>query len=146
MVVTSLRLSFGVSSAIRFVFLGLTCFIAVMYPHTSICFQISRAFFRAKSFCLRNLSLMTSVWKLSTVCNTVSIVHFYQKMLCLFQLKLPIAGMGNCFGSRATLRRPCLADRQTYLFVGTEFIAPDVLFKTTNAVALKKHRGWVIDR
>jgi len=35
-------------------------------------------------------------------------------------------------------------DRQTDLFVGAEFIAPDVLFKTTNAVALKKHRGYLV--
>jgi len=32
-------------------------------------------------------------------------------MLCLFQLKLPIAGNGNRFGWRATLRRSHLADR-----------------------------------
>ena len=38
-------------------------------------------------------------------------------------------------------KRPRLADRETDLFVGTEFIAPDVLFKTTNAGAPKKHRG-----
>ena len=63
-------------------------------------------------------------------------------MLCLFQLKLPIAGMGNQIGRRATLRRPCLADRETDLFGGTELIAPDVLFNTTNAGAPKKHRGY----
>ena len=59
-------------------------------------------------------------------------------MLCLFQLKLPIARMGNQFDRRATLRRPCLADRETDLFGGTEFIVPDVLFETTNAGAPKK--------
>jgi len=58
-------------------------------------------------------------------------------MLCLFQLKLPVAGMGNQFGWRATLRRPRLADRETDLFGGTEFIVPDVLFKTTNVGAKK---------
>jgi len=35
-------------------------------------------------------------------------------------------------------------DRQTDLFVGTELIAPDVLFKTTNAEALKKHGGYLV--
>jgi len=39
-------------------------------------------------------------------------------------------------------KRPRLADRETYLFAGTEFIAPEVLFKTTNAGAPKKHRGY----
>jgi len=35
------------------------------------------------------------------------------------------------------LRRPRLADRQTNLFggTGTEFIAPDILFKATKAEA-----------
>jgi len=41
--------------------------------------------------------------------------------------------MGNNFGSEATLRWQRLADRQTDLFVATEFIAPDVLFKTMNS-------------
>ena len=63
-------------------------------------------------------------------------------MLCLFQLKLPIAGMGNQFGWRVTLRRSRLADRETDLFGGTKFIVPDVLFETTNAGALKKPRGY----
>jgi len=57
-------------------------------------------------------------------------------------IKKPIAGMGNQFGCRVTLRRPCLADRETDLFGGTEFIVPDVLFKTTNAGAPKKHRSY----
>jgi len=39
-------------------------------------------------------------------------------------------------------KRPRLADRETDLFGGTEFIVPDVLFKTTNAGAQKKHRGY----
>jgi len=39
-------------------------------------------------------------------------------------------------------KRPRLADRETDLFGGTEFIVPDVLFKTTNAGAPKKHRGY----
>ena len=33
-------------------------------------------------------------------------------------------------------------NRQTDISSGTEFIAPDVLFKTTNAGAPKKHRGY----
>jgi len=41
--------------------------------------------------------------------------------------------MGNHFSYGATFRRPRFADRQTDLFGGTDFIAPDVLFKTTNA-------------
>ena len=51
--------------------------------------------------------------------------------------------MGNKFGSWATLRCPRSADRQTDLFVGTEFIAPDVLVKTTNTGAPKKHRDYL---
>jgi len=39
-------------------------------------------------------------------------------------------------------KRPRLADRETYLFAGTEFIAPDVLVKTMNAGAPKKHRDY----
>jgi len=35
------------------------------------------------------------------------------------------------------LRRPRLADRRTALFGGTEFIAPDVFFKTTKTEATK---------
>jgi len=38
------------------------------------------------------------------------------------------------------LRRSRLADRWTDLFDVTEFIAPDGLFKTTNAEAPKKQR------
>jgi len=64
-------------------------------------------------------------------------------MLCLFQLTLPIAGNGNRFGWRATLRRPHLAYGWTDIFAGTGFIAPDVLFKTTNTGALKKYRGYL---
>jgi len=63
-------------------------------------------------------------------------------MLCPFQLKLPVAGVGNQFCWRATLRRPRLADEEKDLFDGTEFIVPDVLFNTTNAGAPKKHRGY----
>ena len=36
------------------------------------------------------------------------------------------------------MRRPGLAEILTDLFAGTEFIAPDVLFKTTKAGAQKK--------
>jgi len=39
-------------------------------------------------------------------------------------------------------KRPRLADTETDLFGGTEFIVPDVPFKTTNAGAPKKHRGY----
>jgi len=42
------------------------------------------------------------------------------------------------------LRRPLLTDREADLFVGTEFIAPDVLFKATNARASEKHRGYLV--
>jgi len=42
------------------------------------------------------------------------------------------------------LRWPRLTDKQTDLFVGTDFIAPDILFKTTNAEASKKHRGYLV--
>jgi len=63
MVATGLRRSSSVSSAIRFVFLDLTCFmvenvLSHTYVHPNIDF-----IFRAKSFCLRNLSLLTSVWE-----------------------------------------------------------------------------------
>jgi len=43
---------------------------------------------------------------------------------------------------RTTFGRPHLADKSTDLFGGTDFIAPDVLFKKTNAGATKKHRGY----
>jgi len=46
----------------------------------------------------------------------------------------------NLAWSGATLRRPCLADRTTDSFGSTEFIAPDVLFKTTIVRAPKKQR------
>jgi len=39
-------------------------------------------------------------------------------------------------------KRSRLADREKDLFAGTEFIAPDVLFKKTNAGAPKKHRDY----
>ena len=52
--------------------------------------------------------------------------------------------MGNKFGSLSTLRWPRLADRWTDLFVGTEFIAPDVLVKTTKTGAPKKHRDYLV--
>jgi len=35
-------------------------------------------------------------------------------------------------------KRPRLTDGDTDLFAGTEFIAPDVLFKTTNAGSTEK--------
>ena len=38
------------------------------------------------------------------------------------------------------MQRPRLADRETNLFDGTEFISPGVLFKTTNAGVPKKQR------
>jgi len=47
--------------------------------------------------------------------------------------------MDNEFVSRATSRRQRLADKETDLCDVTEFIAPDGLFKTTNAKAPKKH-------
>jgi len=111
------------------------------FAHAHVCVNIEFNF-SAKSFTLKNLSSLTNFQKLSAVSNNVCIVHFYWKMLCLFQLKLPIAEMGNQLGRRATLRRPCLADRETDLFGGTELNAPDVLFKTTNAGSPKKHRGY----
>jgi len=40
------------------------------------------------------------------------------------------------------LRWARLADRQADLFVGAEFIAPDVFFKTSDAGAPKKRRGY----
>jgi len=59
-------------------------------------------------------------------------------MSCLFYLKLPITGKGFW----ATFRKLCFADRQTDLFGGSEFIAPDILFKTMNARALN-NRGYL---
>jgi len=43
--------------------------------------------------------------------------------------------MGNKIVSGATLRGPHLAGTSTDLYGGTEFIARDVLFKSTNAGA-----------
>ena len=111
------------------------------FPHAHVCVNIDCNFI-ANSCSLKNLSSLTNFQKLSAVSKTVSIVHVHWKMLCLFQSKLPIAGMGDQFGWRATLRRPRLADRETDFFGGTEFIVPDVLFKTTIAGAPKKHRGY----
>ena len=41
------------------------------------------------------------------------------------------------------MRRPRLAERETDLFGGVEFIAPDVLFKTTKVEATK-NRGYAV--
>jgi len=88
MVVTSLRLSSSVLSAIRFVFLDVTCFIAEnVFSHTYLLPDIE-SIFRVKSFSLRNLSLLTSVWKLSTLCDTVSIVHFISKDVMFVLIKI----------------------------------------------------------
>jgi len=38
-------------------------------------------------------------------------------------------------------KQAAYSGKLTDSFGGTEFIAPDVLFKTTNASALKKHSG-----
>jgi len=109
--------------------------------HTYV-FPNTECIFSAKSFNLGNLSLLNNLRKLPAVCNTVSIVYFYWKLLRLFYLKSPIAGMWSLFCSGATLRRPRLAQRQTDLFGVTEFIAPDALSKTTNAVTSKNHKGY----
>jgi len=63
MVVTSLSLSFSVSSAIRFVFLDLTCFIVENVLSQTCVHPNIDCIFKAKSFWLRNLSLLTSVWE-----------------------------------------------------------------------------------
>ena len=109
------------------------------FTHAHVCVSIE-CNFSAKSFSLKNLSSLTNFQKLCAVSNNVCIVHFYWKMVCLFQLQLPIVGNGHHFGWRATLRRSHLADRETDLFGGTGFIVPDVLFKTTNAGTPKKQR------
>jgi len=49
---------------------------------------------------------------------------------------------GQLIWLKATLSRPRLADRETDLFGVTEFIAKDVLFKTTNAPEPKKRSGY----
>jgi len=52
---------------------------------THVCFPNIQCIYRAKSFSFRNLSLLTNFQKISTVLsNTVSIVHCYSKVLCLF--------------------------------------------------------------
>jgi len=57
-------------------------------------------------------------------------------------IKITYCRDGQSIWLEGTLRRPCLADRETDLFGDTEFIVPDVLFKTTIAGAPKKHRGY----
>jgi len=49
---------------------------------------------------------------------------------------------GNRFFSVNLRRRPCLADRWTDLFGGSDLFAPDVLFEITNAGAPKNHSGY----
>jgi len=46
--------------------------------------------------------------------------------------------MGNKFCSRATLRRPRLANKKTDLFDVAEFIAPDVLLRQRTSAHGKK--------
>jgi len=73
----SRRLSFSVSSAIRFLFLDLTCFIVEnMLSHTYVLRNI-QCIFIAKSFSLRNPSSPTNFQKLSKVSYTVGIAHFH---------------------------------------------------------------------
>jgi len=102
------RLSSSVSSAIRFLFLDLTCFIVEnVLSHTSYTFVFPNieCMFSAKSFSLRNLCLLTNFQKLSAVSNAVRSVHSYLKdYSCCNQNYIPIAGIGNWFDSRATLR------------------------------------------
>jgi len=70
----SYRLSSSVSSAIGFLFWLAS--LQKMYSHTHVFTKIE-CIFSAKSFSLGNLSLLTSFQKLSTISNTVIIVHFY---------------------------------------------------------------------
>jgi len=73
----SRRLSSSVSPAIRFLFLDLTCFIADnVHSHTYV-FSNIECIFSAKSFSLKNLSLLSNFENVSAVSNTVVIVHFY---------------------------------------------------------------------
>jgi len=72
------------------------------FTHAHVCVNIE-CNFSAKSFTLKNLSSLTNFQKLSAVSNNICIAHFYWKILCLSQLKLPIAGSradpaGKCRG------------------------------------------------
>jgi len=76
LLVKSQRLSSSVSSASRFLFSDLTCFIVEnALSHTHV-FPNIECIFSAKSFSLGNLSLLTNFHKLSAVSNTVNIVRF----------------------------------------------------------------------
>jgi len=78
LVAASRRLSSSVSSAIRFLFSNLTCFIVEnILSHTYV-FTHIEWIFSVKSFSLENLSLLTYFWTFSTVSsNAVDIVHFH---------------------------------------------------------------------
>jgi len=61
------RLLSSVSSAIRFLFLDLTCFIVENVLLDKYVFQNIQCNFSVKSFSVRNLSLLTNFQKLSSV-------------------------------------------------------------------------------
>jgi len=112
------------------------------FTHAHVCVNIE-CNFSAKSFYLKNLSSLTNFRKLSAVSNTVSIVHFSLKDVMPVLITITYCRDGQSVWLEGHFeKRPRLADRETDLFAGTDLIAPDVLFKTTNAGAPKTHRGY----
>jgi len=92
---------------------------------------------------LKNLSSLTNFRKLSAVSNTVSIVHFLLEDVMPVLIKITYCRDGQSIWLEGHFaQRPRLADRETDIFSGTEFIVPDVLFKTSNDGASKEHRGY----
>ena len=90
---------------------------------------------------MKNLLSLTNFRKLSAVSNTVNIVHFLLKDVMPVLIKITYCSDGQSIWLKGHFeKRPRLADRETDLFGGTEFIVPDVLFKTTKAGAPKKQR------
>ena len=74
------KLSSSILSAIRFLFLDLTCFIVEKVLSHKYVIPNIECIFSAKSFILGNLSWLTNFQKLPTVSNTVNVGYIFMKM------------------------------------------------------------------
>ena len=97
----SRRLSTGVLSTMRLRFLDLTCSIVKKCTLTHVRVYKHQAHFSCEIFQFEKPFFDNKFQKLSAVSNTVSIAHFYSKMLCYFQSKVPIAGWEINLGSKS---------------------------------------------
>ena len=73
------------------------------------------------------------------------LIKYVMLVLCstVQELKLPIAGMGNCTSTQGLLSESSIELIDLDRFIGgIEFIAPDVLFKTSNDGVPTKHRDY----